>query len=239
MGMTTVTTTWTRSMAEEGELQLVAGVALITASKLLGWNPGARRFKSVDLHTFTHYWESIDEGFGRVILWNAFSTGAEYLFKGFLMANGLEMRDSNPQKKLHIPAPGALQQWIDDVWDDPDSNALKTMDMPYFGTFKAVSRDRLTNASSNYAPPFGSPVYVAFEARQRQLFAAKTLLQNTIRNRDAHAYVPNVRDTHITMVDNLFLHAFNSMLEWLPVGVEQEIAARLENTAYVRALPST
>jgi len=44
------------------------------------------------------------------------------------------------------------------------------------------------------------------------------LLARTIRNRDAHAYVPNVRDDHYSLVPDLFSECFNLLTSWLPGG---------------------
>jgi len=40
----------------------------------------------------------------------------------------------------------------------------------------------------------------------------------TIRNRDAHAYVPNVRDNHFWMVQDVFMPALNLLVKWIPNG---------------------
>jgi hypothetical protein len=41
------------------------------------------------------------------------------------------------------------------------------------------------------------------------LLAAYRLLAKSIRNRDAHAYVPHVRDQHLSLVPELFVKCFN------------------------------
>ena len=60
---------------------------------------------------------------------------------------------------------------------------------------------------------------VDVKAHEGQLLrAAYTLLAGTIRNRDAHAYVKDVRDDHFHLVEELFVPCFNLMVSWLPEG---------------------
>jgi hypothetical protein len=47
------------------------------------------------------------------------------------------------------------------------------------------------------------------------LDAAYNFLALTIRNRDAHAYVPSVRDAHHYLVAALFAECFNLIVSWL------------------------
>jgi hypothetical protein len=51
--------------------------------------------------------------------------------------------------------------------------------------------------------------------QQTKLLAAYEFLAVTIRNRDAHAYVPNVRDAHHFLVADLFADCFNFLVSWL------------------------
>lgn len=43
----------------------------------------------------------------------------------------------------------------------------------------------------------------------------------SIRNRDAHGYVPNIRDSHFDDVRNRFVPCFNLLMMWLPMGRQQ------------------
>jgi hypothetical protein len=54
--------------------------------------------------------------------------------------------------------------------------------------------------------------------------AAMKLLTATIRNRDAHRYVPNVRAGHFMAVPRLFVPAFNALLGCLD---QSELRCRL------------
>jgi hypothetical protein len=44
------------------------------------------------------------------------------------------------------------------------------------------------------------------------------LLAKNIRNRDVHAYVPNVRNNDFNLVSDRFVPCFNLMMSWLPDG---------------------
>jgi len=54
--------------------------------------------------------------------------------------------------------------------------------------------------------------------QQELLLAVYRLLASDIRNRDAHAYVPNVRDAHFNLVPARFAPCFNLLVSWLPEG---------------------
>lgn len=58
----------------------------------------------------------------------------------------------------------------------------------------------------------------ATEERQKWLLTAYELLGRTIRNRDAHGYVPNVRGDHFELVSDLFIPCFDLLVSWLPDG---------------------
>ncbi|CAE6843946.1 hypothetical protein R69658_06852 [Paraburkholderia aspalathi] len=229
---------FSRTTEEEGALQITAGVALIRASQLLSWDDKAHRFVYSGDDVFNYLWRLLDPAFGRVILWSTFSTGAEYLFKGFLMANGDDIRATELELKLSMPT-GPLDQWIDDVY--ANSSTLQKAPMPSFGTLGNVTADRLINASNQRDMSRAtSAELLTFEKDKKRLVVAKRLLANAIRNRDTHAYIPNARENNRPMVNQLFRPAFNSMIEWLPASISgAEITARLKDTASVVAgLPS-
>lgn len=68
------------------------------------------------------------------------------------------------------------------------------------------------------------------QSEERIVKAAYRLLARTIRNRDAHAYVPNVRDEHFWLVPKLFEDCFNLLVSWLPGG-RQVLNCWLEDPA--------
>ena len=56
------------------------------------------------------------------------------------------------------------------------------------------------------------------EEQQSITSAYKKLV--AIRNRDAHAYIPNVRTNHFEIVGTAFVPCFNLLTSWLPDGFE-------------------
>jgi len=74
-----------------------------------------------------------------------------------------------------------------------------------------------------YTPPNGALwrlcAAVNAEDDQRQfLVDAYKHLASDIRNRDAHAYVPNVRNDHFDVVRARFVPCFKLLLSWMPDG---------------------
>jgi hypothetical protein len=61
----------------------------------------------------------------------------------------------------------------------------------------------------------------ASEQQEQRLLAAYILLQKSIRNRDAHAYIRGVRDQHFSLVPKLFTGVFNLLISWLPGGPKE------------------
>ncbi|MEX3690329.1 hypothetical protein AB3X91_17575 [Paraburkholderia sp. BR14263] len=55
-----------------------------------------------------------------------------------------------------------------------------------------------------------------FEAQADLMYGAFVLLTQMIRNRDAHAYVPNVRNQHENLLVDMFVPAFNTLVDWMP-----------------------
>ena len=115
--------------------------------------------------------------------------------------------------------------------------------MPNFGTLGGIEDNRLWDAANRHEPDIDAPAskLLEFERNKKRLVAAKRLLANAIRNRDTHAYIPNVRENNRPMVDQLFRPAFNSMIEWSQASISSaDITARLKDTAsVVRNLPPT
>lgn len=58
----------------------------------------------------------------------------------------------------------------------------------------------------------------AEEDQQTMVLTAFKELARDIRNRDAHAYIPNVRDDHFEVVLDRFVPCFNLLVSWLPEG---------------------
>ncbi|MGZ4925329.1 MAG: hypothetical protein ACXV4B_02625 [Halobacteriota archaeon] len=193
-----------RSTEEEGLLQLVAGSRLICISGLLSWDESEHRF-CLPSNNFDVTWTGLDDTFGRVVLWNAFSAGAEFFFKGFLMANGVEIRSE--YDKVKYPPGTVSKEWIEEVLKEEHREQVVD-----FGTFNVVSKEKINDVAKLYESRYAGN----FVEDLNLVKAARIVLARNIRNRDAHAYVPNIRNNHQELVGSLFLHAFNFMLGWLP-----------------------
>lgn len=117
--------TYSRTMQEEGDLQLLAGISLIKSTGLVKWDVVLNTFaKGDELKDFDKRWKSIDPAFGRVILWHTFATGAEYFLKGILLLNGIEVRFVDPnKKKLDFPPIDltSLTEWASGFFSYPPS----------------------------------------------------------------------------------------------------------------------
>jgi hypothetical protein len=70
---------------------------------------------------------------------------------------------------------------------------------------------------------------------RRMLIAAYRLLAGTIRNCDAHAYLPNERDAHFWLVEDLFAPSLNLLVSHLPGG-SSVLTRWLEESIGVEAL---
>jgi hypothetical protein len=66
----------------------------------------------------------------------------------------------------------------------------------------------------------------ASEQEHDKLLAAYILLTRSIRNRDAHAYIPNVRDQHHSLVPDLFTEVFNCSFHGLRVAALRSTVGR-------------
>jgi hypothetical protein len=54
--------------------------------------------------------------------------------------------------------------------------------------------------------------------QQQAILKGYQRLGSEIRNRDAHAYMPNVRDAHFDIVRDQCVSSFNLLISWLPEG---------------------
>jgi hypothetical protein len=199
--------------ADEGWLQIRAGVSLIVWSGLARFDAENLKFKPVDVRDF----ESdaghckVHREFGRLICWIAFSVGAEYLAKGACLLKGRILTKSIPV----IRAPGSdedLEVWSKDVnaghaWDEE----------------KGLSLGTLAQTPIQSIETLGHQSNVVSAAR---VSAAIKFLANTIRNRDAHRYERDVRAAHFQAVPRLFVPAFNALLRCLD---QPELRHRLKD----------
>ncbi len=184
----------------EGRLQADAGLSLLRQPHLVKCDVKSEQLIIVDQEYFRSNSEKVDPQFGRLICWLLFSTGAEFLAKGVCLARDIEIR--KPKDVLARPT-APLQDWIDHLDTAPRRKAMN------FGTLgdlteKAGYLDQLCKVVS------------ATPTDRNTVLAAYTFLQKSVRNRDAHAYVQNVREAQFGLVQELFVRSFNLLLSWRP-----------------------
>jgi hypothetical protein len=92
-----------------------------------------------------------------------------------------------------------------------------TVTVTHFGTLASLTQNDKNKNVPAALTRLCSVVPGGHRERER-LLAAYDLLARAIRNRDAHAYVPNVRDSHHNLVPQLFTACFNVLASWLPHG---------------------
>ncbi|MDN7857360.1 hypothetical protein QZM81_16280 [Burkholderia cepacia] len=222
-------TKFNRSRVEDGEYNFIAGVGLIKASRLLFWDgkkncfrmPGIDPVTGIPDEKFEQAWQRFDPHFGRVVFWNTFSNGAEYLIKGLLLAHDLDgSRELNTAAMTLQPSPQQLSTLA------ARAKLVRKQDAAVFKSWARADYGSLGDAMN--APwkamwtrkygslPKNSAERHALESEADIIYAAYDVLRSSIRNRDTHAYVPNVRENHRYLVEGLFLPAFNLVLKWMP-----------------------
>jgi hypothetical protein len=200
----------------DGRLQVTAGAALLECSRLVDWHTDPPEFQAVPREIFEYSWRrDVDPAFGRLICWVNFSAGAEMLAKGVCLLHEIEIR--YPRTVPTYPT-AALDTW----------SAAYAKSRTSGGTIPATNYGTLRNLVDLPYPKINLPpalprLFEAIDAKPSDralLLAAYGLLATTIRNRDAHAYVPNVRDSHFHLVNTLFEKCLNLLVSWLPGGAE-------------------
>jgi hypothetical protein len=192
----------------DGRLQVTASFSLLKNARLVEWRSKTLMFVSVNQNVFDGYWRTVDPVFGRLICWINFSVGAEFLAKGVCLLNNIEIRTN----KKFPPYPCSdFDTWAAQYC----TNSAETIQATNFGNLGHLIT--LKNGQLQ-----GKLKELCLKANaspkdQERLLAAYDLLRS-IRNRDAHAYVPNVRNSHFGLVPDLFTDCFNLLLSWLPEG---------------------
>jgi hypothetical protein len=215
----------------DGQLQVTAAVSLLENSRLVEWIPEQGRFAAVDRDVFEFYWQkSIDPVFGRLICWISFAAGAEFLAKGMCLVRGIEIRTEQPVPKYPTMD---IDQWASSFRHNwKEAGAVR---VTHFATLEGLTRqDKKTHAPS----PLTRLCQTARASPNQEnlLHAAYQLLCKSIRNRDVHAYVPNVRDSHYNLVPELFSTCFNVLVSWLPEGAFTLNRWRAEAKALISSL---
>ncbi|HLK09062.1 MAG TPA: hypothetical protein VKV30_13995 [Candidatus Angelobacter sp.] len=189
----------------DGKLQVTAAISLLKNSKLVRWKKKSAEFVSIDKGRFEKSWQRIDPVFGRLICWINFSAGAEFLAKGVCLLRGIELLSGKGKKTKMVPEipSGDFSTWAEH-YPLSAPGQVKLTDFGTLGDLQNGPLKELCNAAK------------ASEQDQQWVLAAYDLLGKSIRNRDAHAYVPNVRDSHFHLVDGIFTPCLNLLMSWIP-----------------------
>jgi hypothetical protein len=200
----------------DGRLQVTAGISLLEFSRLVQWDPEFSTFVPKPREVFERSWyETVDPVFGRLICWINFSAGAEFLSKGVCLLHGVEIRRND---EVPLYPTSDLATWVTQF------HRFKKAKLKSFGAMETTNFGTLSNLvypnSITTKPAFEilCEKVSATDGQRELLLAAYKLLAATIRNRDSHAYVPNVRDGHFLLVPDLFTRCFNLLVSWLPGG---------------------
>ncbi len=125
------------------------------------------------------------------------------------------------QRELPGYPSGDVHKWAKPFradWQPLDSQKKpkgKTIETTYFGTLKDFCRGKNPKLEQLCARPGAK----TDPDKEDLLIAAYILLNMTIRNRDAHAYVEGVRDEHFFLVHDLFAECLNLLVSMvLPDG---------------------
>jgi hypothetical protein len=214
----------------EGRLQVVAALNLIEASRLLRWETDAARFEPSSSETFGRDWKLVHPIFGRLICWMMFCSGAEYFAKGVCLVNKIDIR--KPHTVPAYPEPGSDFA----AWATAVRNASEGYRVPAtkFGTLGDLLK------KSGAASPLETLCRRSKAASDQEdlLVASYQLLASTIRNRDAHAYLPNVREDHHWLVGELFSKCLNLLVSWLPDGAAKLSIWRDQTSQVIAEYPS-
>lgn len=197
----------------DGRLQVTAAAALLGNSGLVEWIPELCEFVPVTREVFESSWQrDVDPVFGRVICWISFAAGAEFLAKGTCLVRGVEIR-----KEKEVPAYPTtdIKLWVPKFRKAWKSGG--TVMATHFNTLSSLTFDDDKANVPAALSRLCSTVKATAEEKDL-LFAGYELLRRSIRNRDAHAYVPNSRDSHFNLVPELFTRCFNVLGSWLPGG---------------------
>lgn len=202
-----------RDALTDGRLQVTAALALLDQSRLVEWVPETATFCPVAREAFEFSWRrDMDPVFGRLLCWILFAAGAEFLAKGTCLVRGVEIRTTfavpvYPTTDIEGWVPRFRKSWKCDG----------TVDATHFGTLGSLTHDDFKLDVQAALSRLCSAVS-ATSSEKDLLLAAYELLRRSIRNRDAHAYVPNVRDSHFNLIPVVFTQCFNLFVSWLPGG---------------------
>ena len=190
----------------DGIKQFSAGASLIVSTHLLQWDE-VGKFKAYDSsNAFETCWTNFNQQFGRAAMWNIFSTGAELLLKGVLLKNNKMTVGKKPA--LNYPKSASELVEIGKQCFLTNKGTCDVIQVPQYGTLdSAITKFRDWKGKSSPSEMDAS--------EEAYVITAFEILRDTIRNRDTHAYVENVRDSHYHLVNEIFLNAFNICLSYM------------------------
>jgi hypothetical protein len=212
-------------------LQITAGATLLHRSKLVEWSRSAGRFLSVSDDAFEYSARNdIDPAFGRLICWMTFSSGVEFLGKGLCIEHGIDFWNAlKPASTCDIPT-YPISAWLAATKGRP-----KIRRTPSYGTIGSLTWQ--VKGSPSAIERLAAKCK-ATPDQARIVLGTFTLLGTAIRNRDAHAYVPNVRAAHHWLVRDLFLDAIHLLVTWIPNGGAHRLQQWLDEAEdFVQSLP--
>lgn len=182
-----------RASPAAGVEQIEAGLSLINWSGLASRGPGDHLLTPNDAHDFETLARGRHNQFGRVLSWAVFAIGCEYVIKGACLVRGL--LKSNPKEVLRPPSwDEDLEAWARAVLKR-DSCVMVSASST--GTLSGLPLKKLLS---------GVP-------GEKQHRAALELLRDSMRNRDAHQYIRDVRAAHFQAVPRLFVPALNAIIQ--------------------------
>lgn len=215
-------------IADDGRLQVSAGLALLETSELVIWDCDAERFDSVTFNEFECALKYFHQVFGRVICWIVFSAGAEFLAKGVCLLSDAERNETHIRTQDCVPA-----------YPTPDvATWLETFKPGSPGTLPTTNFGQIGNLYNGHLQSLCNTLNAPIPKKKR-LIAAYELLGRTIRNRDAHAYVPRVRAEHFDLVSQLFIPSLNDLLSWAPLPTGELNKWRREAQEFIDSLDLT
>ncbi len=210
-------------IADDGRLQIIAGLALLETSELVNWDCEAEKFDSVTFNEFEGALKHFHRVFGRVICWIIFSAGAEFLAKGVCLLSDVDENHIRTQDCVPAYPTPDVARW------------LETFKPGSPGTLPTTNFGQIGNLYNGHLQSLCNKLNASIPEKNR-LIAAYELLGRTIRNRDAHAYVPRVRAEHFDLVSQLFIPSLNDLLSWAQLPTGELNKWRREAQAYIDSL---
>lgn len=207
-----------QNIQRDGELQVKAGFRLLQRSCLVTWSSEKMKFLSVEHDEFTSAWKRLDPEFGRLICWILFSAGAEMFAKGVCLVNGIDFRKRNKKVPAYPPCPdeNSMCDWAHKYlknWKDCGVTRVTV-----YGTLRNLITGKYPKREQTLGLPKLLDTCEVASPEKDLVLATYDLLAKSIRNRDAHAYVPDVRDSHFYLVKELFARSLTILAKCLPDG---------------------